>query len=102
MSYVTGVDAGFGYYVPDLILWTFSTLLAIPNWLILVGVRAAAAPPVLPGRSILIYHRAGDADAPLVVGLRTLLNALVPIPEEAAVSGPALAAGASLEDRGGV
>ena len=30
------------------------------------------------------------------------MNALVPIPEEAAVSGPALAAGTFLEDRGGV
>ena len=35
------------------------------------------------------------------MGLRTLLNALVPIPEEAAVSCLALAAGALLEDRGG-
>ena len=35
------------------------------------------------------------------MGLRTLLNALVPIPEEAAVFGLALAAGALLEDRGG-
>ena len=35
------------------------------------------------------------------MGLRTLLNALVPIPEETAVFDFALAAGALLEDRGG-